>query len=64
MTGFSIMFSNDVYHTILVVIGEHRFLQTIVSEKSGDDLTAFIQSYVDDYETAWLQVRTPDTPSP
>lgn len=50
---------DTTYYTIKVSFGEHEFEQTVMSSKTGKALTTFLQSYADDYETAYLGSQEP-----
>jgi hypothetical protein len=52
MATFHILADNKPYYTIKVLFDDKEFIQTIYSEKSGDDLAEQMQVYADDYENS------------
>ena len=54
MATFAILDTYGNYQTIEVKFADQTFVQTVVSTKVGDELTAQLQNYADEYEAAWL----------
>lgn len=52
MASATILNNAAPYYTIRVSCSFGEFDQTIVSDKTGKDLDAVLQSYADDYESA------------
>lgn len=51
MADFEIISQNGAYYTIRVTVNGVEYVQTIVSDKTGAALEAFLQSYADDYQS-------------
>lgn len=62
MATYTILVDNAPYYTIRAAFDDHTFDQTIVSSLVGAELAAFIQDYVDEYETAWLALLVEGAP--
>lgn len=56
MATFQIMHNEGNYLQVAVIFGEYSFLQTIYTEKTGDELTQQLTEYAEDYEAEYMQI--------
>jgi hypothetical protein len=54
MATFTILNDSAPYYTIRVEFGPYSFDQMIISSLTGPALDAFLQSYADEYEEAYV----------
>ncbi len=51
MAEIEIISNDGVYYTVRVTVNGSEYIQTIISDKTGAALTAFLKAYAADYQT-------------